>query len=308
MRLSAMAAAIEEKQQPPQQIEFLGFNYYVKYPPHLRGYLELEPAPAPTPAASFRLFAALSAVTTEDDHQPAPPEKTETDAEKNNTYLARRKLRKTTTGMAEPRVRLARHQGQLNFGNECMFLLCSVLLFSTVIYASPFVTSTKKKTVRHLLHAYGDPTPHPSHPQEPLPETLRVLDEIVTDFIIETCHSAAQCATYSRRQKIKVDDFRFALRRDPTKLGRVQELFRIERELKEARRAFDQNDDRVGGGGGGKKGLEELAGSVGGVGEAEGSVVGVGKKGKAKGVKRGADSVSEGGGGKKRKSGAGSVV
>lgn len=42
-----------------------------------------------------------------------------------------------------------------------------------------------------------------------------------------------------------MDDFRFALRRDANKLGRVQELLRMERELKEARKAFDQNDDQV---------------------------------------------------------------
>lgn len=65
---------------------------------------------------------------------------------------------------------------------------------------------------------------------------------------------------YSRRQKIKVDDFRFALRRDAVKLGRVQELFRIERELKEARRAFDQNDDQLVSSG--KRGFEELAEGV----------------------------------------------
>ncbi|QSS54417.1 TFIID subunit [Histoplasma capsulatum var. duboisii H88] len=187
--------------------------------------------------------------------------------------------------MAEPRVRLTRHQGQLNFGNE----------------------------LRHLLHAYGDPAPHSSYPQEPLPETLRVLDEIVTDFIIETCHSAAQCATYSRRQKIKVDDFRFALRRDPVKLGRVQELFRIERELKEARRAFDQNDDQVGASG--KKGLEEFTESLvdGSVAGRTGTGMAVEKKGKEKASsvvvtgKRGVDSISEGGMMKKRKSLGGSV-
>lgn len=72
-----------------------------------------------------------------------------------------------------------------------------------------------------------------------------MLDEIVTDFILELCHGAAQVAHHARRQKIKVDDFRFALRRDPNKLGRVQELLRMERELKEARKAFDQNDDQV---------------------------------------------------------------
>lgn len=99
--------------------------------------------------------------------------------------------------------------------------------------------------VRLLLLAYGDPSPHPSLPSDPLPESVRVLDEIVTDFILEMCHSAAQCASFARRQKIKVDDFRFALRRDENKLGRVQELLRMERELKEARKAFDQNDDQV---------------------------------------------------------------
>lgn len=99
--------------------------------------------------------------------------------------------------------------------------------------------------MRLLLLAYGDPSPHPSFRSEPLPETVRVLDEIVTDFVLEICHNAQQYANYSRRQKIKVDDFRFALRRDPNKLGRVQELLRMERELREARKAFDQNDDQV---------------------------------------------------------------
>ncbi|KAJ5489652.1 Transcription initiation factor TFIID subunit 13 [Penicillium diatomitis] len=119
--------------------------------------------------------------------------------------------------MAEPRARAARHKGQMNFASE----------------------------LRLLLLAYGDPSPDPSFPAEPLPETVRVLDEVVTDFILELCHGAAQVAHHANRQKVKVDDFRFALRRDPNKLGRVQELLHMERELKEARKAFDQNDDQV---------------------------------------------------------------
>ena len=83
---------------------------------------------------------------------------------------------------------------------------------------------------------------------DPLPETLRVLDEITTDFIIETCHAAASVAAYSRRQKIKVNDFKFVLRKDPAKLGRVQELFRMDREIKKNRKAF--NVEEVGGGSG----------------------------------------------------------
>ncbi|KAL1956963.1 hypothetical protein VTO42DRAFT_6452 [Malbranchea cinnamomea] len=121
--------------------------------------------------------------------------------------------------MSEPRVRNARQHGQLNFGNE----------------------------IRQMLYAYGDTKPHPDFPQEPNPETVRVLDEMVTDFIIETCHAAARVAAYAGRQKVKAEDFHFALRHDPAKLGRVQELFRLERELKEARKAFNENDDRISG-------------------------------------------------------------
>lgn len=147
--------------------------------------------------------------------------------------------------------------------------------------------------VRLLLLAYGDPSPHPSFSAEPLPETVRVLDEIVTDFILEVCHGAAQCAHHARRQKIKVEDFRFALRRDSSKLGRVQELLRMERELKEARKAFDQNDDQVAKDAG-KKGaavLEELEAA----GEAPTTS---GKKSKSKGKRaaaprRGSDATEE---------------
>jgi len=70
-----------------------------------------------------------------------------------------------------------------------------------------------------------------------------VLDEILTDFIIETCHNAALSASYSRRQKIKVDDFKWVLRRDAKKLGRVAEIFAAERMLKENRKAFDLGNE-----------------------------------------------------------------
>ncbi|MCJ1293954.1 Transcription initiation factor TFIID subunit 13 [Xylographa carneopallida] len=116
--------------------------------------------------------------------------------------------------MTEVRARAARHKGQLNFEAE----------------------------LKALLYAYGDvPTP--------LPETVRVLDEIVTDFVIETCHQAARSATYSNRQKIKVDDFKFAIRGNEAMLGRVQELLGMDKELKEARKQFDVAE--------GEKGLEK---------------------------------------------------
>ncbi|EOD48266.1 transcription initiation factor tfiid subunit 13 [Neofusicoccum parvum] len=89
------------------------------------------------------------------------------------------------------------------------------------------------------LIAFGDD-------RNPLPETVRVLDEIITDFIIETCHEAALCASYSRRAKIKVDDFKFILRKDPVKLGRVTELLNKEKEIKSQRKVFAVDDEQIG--------------------------------------------------------------
>lgn len=121
---------------------------------------------------------------------------------------------------------------------------------------------------------------------------------------MELCHGAAQVAHHARRQKIKVDDFRFALRRDPNKLGRVQELLRMERELKEARKAFDQNDDQVAKDAG-KKGAAAAAAAE--DPEANDASAG-GKKAKGKGKRsaanrRGSDATEESVA-KKRKTGA----
>lgn len=65
-------------------------------------------------------------------------------------------------------------------------------------------------------------------------------------FIIETCHEAALCASYSRRAKIKVDDFKFILRKDPVKLGRVTELLNKEKEIKSQRKVFAVDDEQIG--------------------------------------------------------------
>lgn len=75
---------------------------------------------------------------------------------------------------------------------------------------------------------------------------MRVLDEIVTDFIIEICHEAARAASYAGRQKVKVEDFMFAIRKNPIFLGRVQELMDMEKELKEARKQFDVPEGKAG--------------------------------------------------------------
>ena len=105
-----------------------------------------------------------------------------------------------------------------------------------------------------LLYSYGDNTRTPTTSTS-LPSTVAVLDEILTDFIIETCHGAALSASYSRRQKIKVDDFKWVLRKDERLLGRVLEQLWRERKMKDERRIMDFEKVE----GGGMAGLEEIA-------------------------------------------------
>lgn len=96
-----------------------------------------------------------------------------------------------------------------------------------------------QSTVRELLFAHGDD-------RFALDETVRVLDSIVTDYIIEICHQAASVAIYAGRQKVKLEDFRFTFRKDETKLGRMLQLAEAEKQQRGARRAFDAHDDKIG--------------------------------------------------------------
>jgi transcription initiation factor TFIID subunit 13 len=127
--------------------------------------------------------------------------------------------------------------------------------------------------VRHLLYAYGD---DPS----PLPETVKVLDEILTDYIVEMCHTAAHLASHSRRNKVKVDDFKFALRRDPKKLGRVQELLHMTQVIRRAREQFDEKIGTGGAAGGRDEVAAAAAAAAATIGAGSGNGKGAGEGGK----------------------------
>jgi transcription initiation factor TFIID subunit 13 len=92
--------------------------------------------------------------------------------------------------------------------------------------------------VAQLLYAHGDV-------QNPLPETVRVLDEILTDFMQSIAFEATRAANYSGRQKIKYEDFEFAFRKNPAFLGKVQEVFEKQREIKKAREILRDGEDEI---------------------------------------------------------------
>ncbi len=97
---------------------------------------------------------------------------------------------------------------------------------------------------------------------------------MATDFIIETCFSAAKSAECCNRSKLKVDDFKFAIRGDPVLLGRVNELLAMDKHINTARKAFKTDEGREGleRGGRKKKGEEKIGEKI------EDRVVRVGEK------------------------------
>ncbi|KAI1766851.1 TFIID-18kDa-domain-containing protein [Hypoxylon sp. FL1150] len=95
-----------------------------------------------------------------------------------------------------------------------------------------------RKEVSSLLYAYGDV-------EDPLPDTIRVLDEIVTEFLDGVCFEASRHAQVAGRQKLKFDDFEFALRRNPQYLGRVRSMIEKRQEIKEARQGFNEDETAV---------------------------------------------------------------
>ena len=104
-----------------------------------------------------------------------------------------------------------------------------------------------------MLFAFGDDP-------DPLPETVRILDEITTDYIIETCHIAAHAAEYSGRTKLKVDDFKFAIRKDDAATGRVKELLATDKYINIQRKAADDGELKIGLERGGRKRKREVDG------------------------------------------------
>ncbi|GAA5820498.1 hypothetical protein JCM11251_003018 [Rhodosporidiobolus azoricus] len=89
------------------------------------------------------------------------------------------------------------------------------------------------KDLPSMMYGFGD--------DNPAPDTVNLMEELVIEHITDICTQAHQIST--NRGKIKVDDFRFALRRDPKKLARLDELLFMQEEIARARRGFENPMD-----------------------------------------------------------------
>ncbi|KAK3489710.1 transcription initiation factor IID, 18kD subunit-domain-containing protein [Neurospora crassa] len=108
----------------------------------------------------------------------------------------------------EPRARAGKNVGKMNFNHN---------------------------ELAQLLYGHGDL-------KNPLPETVRVLDELITDFIQGVGFEATRAAHHAGRQKVKFEDFEFAMRRNPRFMGKIQEVFEKKKEIEAARKNFNIED------------------------------------------------------------------
>ena len=78
-----------------------------------------------------------------------------------------------------------------------------------------------------------------------LDSTRRVLDELATDFITELCYEAHRAAQVAGRQKVKLEDVKFACRKSPVYLGKIEEIFGRKEIIDKAKKLVDVNDDKI---------------------------------------------------------------
>ncbi|GER44346.1 transcription initiation factor TFIID subunit 13, partial [Striga asiatica] len=100
-----------------------------------------------------------------------------------------------------------------------------------------------QKELQHMMYGFGDEL-------HPLPETVSLVEDIVVEYVTDMAslvrfpvHKAQDVA--SKRGKLLTEDFLFLIRKDLPKLNRCTELLSMNEELKQARKAFDTDEEKV---------------------------------------------------------------
>ncbi|KAL0916313.1 hypothetical protein M5K25_013814 [Dendrobium thyrsiflorum] len=93
-----------------------------------------------------------------------------------------------------------------------------------------------QKDLQHMMYGFGDDP-------NPLPETVALVEDIVVEYITDLVHKAQDIA--SKRGKLLTDDFLYLIRKDMPKLHRCTELLSMNEELKQARKAFEVDEEKI---------------------------------------------------------------
>lgn len=89
--------------------------------------------------------------------------------------------------------------------------------------------------LKSLLFAYGDSS-------TPNIETIHALEDALTSYLTDLILEANKVRRLQKRTKFIESDYRFALRKDPIKLGRFNDLASASVVLSNAQKLFDVND------------------------------------------------------------------
>ncbi|KAK7283176.1 hypothetical protein RIF29_12536 [Crotalaria pallida] len=106
----------------------------------------------------------------------------------------------------------------------------------------PTETSSKRKRgvfqkeLQHMLYGFGDDI-------NPLPESVALMEDIVVEYVTELVHKAQDIG--SQRGKLSVEDFLYLIRKDNKKLNRCTELLNMNEELKQARKVFESDEEKL---------------------------------------------------------------
>ncbi|KAK0601090.1 hypothetical protein LWI29_021259 [Acer saccharum] len=77
----------------------------------------------------------------------------------------------------------------------------------------------------------------------PLPETVALVEDIVVEYVTDLAHKAQDMG--SKRGKITVEDFLYQIRKDFPKLNRCRELLSMQEEVKQAKKAFEMDVEKL---------------------------------------------------------------
>lgn len=89
--------------------------------------------------------------------------------------------------------------------------------------------------LKSLLYAFGDcSAPHI--------DTIHTLEDVVSSHLLDIILEANKARITRQGAKISEHDLNFALRKDPVKLGRVHDLFSLNREITKAKKMIDYSD------------------------------------------------------------------
>ncbi|XP_057460877.1 transcription initiation factor TFIID subunit 13-like isoform X2 [Actinidia eriantha] len=93
-----------------------------------------------------------------------------------------------------------------------------------------------QKDLQHMMYGFGDDP-------NPLPESVALVEDIVVEYVTDLVNKAQDVA--SKRGKLLTEDFLFLIRKDLPKLNRCSELLSMNEELKQARKAFEVDEEKL---------------------------------------------------------------